>query len=86
MMLVTRCLSVSRVESEDNNNLRSSFLASDSFRELPKFILLRFTGLESIKQSIKDSLCCTVVVSAKEGDSRSAKRFPSRQNSLESVK
>ena len=83
MTLVTRYLLVSRVENEVNNDLRSSLLGSDSISGLYKS-----RGLESVrlKATIKDTSCRLGVMSAiKESSSRSAKRFPSQQNSLESA-
>jgi len=83
MMLVTRHLLVSRVESEVNNDLKLSSLGSDSIRELCKPRSRKSAQLETIQRS-KDSSCS--LMSAIESDSRSTKRFPSRENSFEPVK
>ena len=84
MTLVTRYLSVSRVESEANNDLRASLLGSDSISGLYK---QEKSALVTITWYIEGSLCCLGVMSVvKENDSRSAKRFPSQQNSSESVR
>jgi len=91
MTLVTRYLLVSRVESEANNDLRSSFLGSDNISGLYKsslwWLSVRFranTLMELLKSRI---LRWIGVMSAfKESDLRSAMRFPSQENSLESVR
>jgi len=82
-ILVTRYLLASRVESEVSNDLKLSSLGSDSISKLCGLKLRKSAQYEP-NQLSKDSLC--FVMSAIESDSRSAKRFPSRQNSLESVK
>jgi len=84
MILVTRHLLVSRVESEVNNDLKSSSLGSDSITELRKPRLQNFAQFEITQLGCKDSV--RFITSAIESDLRSAKRFPSRQNSFESVK
>jgi len=87
MILVTRYLLVSRGESEVNNDLRSSLLGSDSISGLYKLRRLTSVRLQAITRSIADILYCLGVMSAiRESESRSTKRFPSEQNSLESVK
>ena len=87
MILVTRDLLVSRVESEVNNDLRSLLHGSDSIIGLHKMRQSAFVRLQAITRSIEDILCRSGGMSAtKESNSRSAKRFPSQQNSLESVK
>ena len=87
MILVTRYLLVSRVENKVNNDLRSSLLGSDSISGLYKLRWRKYVRFQAITRSIEDSLCCLRVMSAiKESDLRSEKRFPSQQNSLESVK
>jgi len=83
MILVTRHLLVSRVESEVNNDLNLSSLGSDSISELFGLRSRASAQFEAV-QRCNDSLC--FLMSAIESGSRSAKRFPSRRNSLESVK
>ena len=76
---------MSRVESEVNNDLRSSLIGSDSISGLFKWFRQSFVRSQAITQS--SGLYCVGVMSAiEESDSRSSKRFPSQQNSLESVK
>ena len=83
MILVTRYLLVSRVENEFNNDLRSSLLGSDSISGLYKSRERESVGS---KATIEDISCRLGVMSAiKESSSRSAKRFPSQQNSLKSA-
>ena len=87
MTSVTRYLSVSRVENEVNNDLRSSLLASEIISGLYKSRRQDSMRCQNITRSFEDISCCLGEMSAiKESDSRSAKRFPSQQNSLGSVK
>ena len=86
IILVTRYLLVSRVENEVNNDLKSSLLGnnniSGSYKSRKGFI--RF---QMITRSIEDiSYCLGVMSTFKESDSRSAKRLPSQENSLQSEK
>jgi len=83
MILVTRHLLASRVESEVNNDLKLSSLGSDSISELCKRKSRTSAKFQPLRLP-KASLC--FLMSAIESDSRSAKRFPSQQNFLESVK
>ena len=86
MMLVTRYLLVSRVENEVNNDLRSSLLGSDSISGLYK-LAGKSIGFRANIRPIEDISCCLGVMSTvKESGLRSAKRFPSQQNSLASAK
>ena len=81
MILVTRYLLVSRIQSEVNIDLRSSLLGSDSISGSNKGVQ------DSVCTQSKDISCRLGVVSTfKDSDSRSAIRFPSQQNSSESVK
>ena len=87
MILVMRYRLVSRVENEINNDLRSSLLGSESISGLYRSRKWRSVRFQAITLSIEDILCCLGVMSAiKESNSRSAKRFPSEQNSFKSVK
>jgi len=88
MIIVTRYLLVSRVEHEVNNDLRTSLLGSDSISGLYKARVLTCNRLQAVTTSfVEDIWYCLGVMSAiKESDSRSAKMFPSQQNSSESVK
>jgi len=87
MILVTRYLLVSRVEHEVNNDLKTSSLGSDSISGLYKKRGLKFNGSQAVTLPFEDIEDCVLVMPAiKESDSRSAKRFPSQQNSSESVK
>ncbi|KIM63956.1 hypothetical protein SCLCIDRAFT_675735 [Scleroderma citrinum Foug A] len=86
-ILVTRYLLVSRVEHEVNNDLRSSLLGSDSISGLYKFRRRKFVGFRANIRPIENISCCLGVMSTiKESGSGSEKRFPSQQNSLDSVK
>ena len=87
MTSVTRYLSVSRVENEVNNDLRSSLLASESISGLYKLRWREFVRSQNNARSFEDISCCLGEMSTtKESDSRSARRFPSQQSSLGSVK
>ena len=87
MILVTRYLLVSRVENEVNNALRSSLFGSDSITGSYNLTGQTPVGFQVIIRYIEDILCRLGVMSAiKESGSRSAKRFPSQQKFLESVK
>ena len=78
---------MSRVENEVNNDLRSPLLASESISGLYKMKRRESVRLRTNTRSFEDISCCLGEMSAiKESDSRSAKRFPSQQNSLGSVK
>jgi len=83
MILVTRHLLVSRVESEVNNDLKLSSLGSDSISELCQWRSRMSGQFQPIPPRKNRS---RFLMSAIESGSRSAKRFPSRQNPLESVK
>ena len=86
MILVTRYLSVRRVESEANNDLRSSLLGSDNISGLCKKKKPGFVQSWAITRSIENGLGYLGVMSAfKASESMSAKRFPSQQNPLKSV-
>ena len=87
MTLLTRYLLESGVESEVNNDLMSSLLGSDSISGLFKWRRMLSPGVQAIARPTVDISCYLGVMSAvKESDSRSAKRFPSQQNPMGSVK
>jgi len=87
MILVTRYLLVSRVEHEVNNDLKTLLLGSDSIRGLCKVRKWEFDGSKANTSPVEVIWCSLGVMPAiKESGSRSAKRFPSQQNSSESVK
>ena len=92
MTCVTRYLLVSRVERETNNDLKSLLLGSDrpsgSYNsEKPSGWWCTLTTPLSLScPPLSDILCRLGVMFAfKEGDLRSAKRFPSQEKSSESV-
>jgi len=93
MTLVMRYLLVSRLEKEANNDLKSSFLGSDSpsglykMMEPPKSWCTLTTSFSLWCSYLADILCRLGAMPAfKESDLRSAKRFPSQQKDSEAVK
>jgi len=87
MIPVTRYLLVSRVDSKVNNVLRLSLLGSDSINGLYKWRKWKAGQVQASTKSSEDISCdLGVMFAIKESHLKSAKRFPSQQNSLESVK
>jgi len=83
MILVTRYLLASRVENEANNDLKSSLLGCDIIDGLYKgkgHLSVRF------QTPTRYILRWNGVMSAFKERSRASMRFPSQENSLESVK
>jgi len=72
------------------NDLRSSFLGSDDISGLYKsrwLLPVQFQAVDQLPPYPLKILCCPGMMSIiKESNSRSAKRVPSQQNSLEPVK